>query len=70
MAKRRSVDEASKYLFAAMKQTADDDDREGFELVLQLWEPPLTGEAKRDALLAWDAKRREIERRRDQRGAS
>jgi hypothetical protein len=66
MAKRPSVEKAGKLLIAAMRETAEAGDKEGFELVLRAWE--LDGPAIDAALLAWDEKRGEI--RRAQRGSS
>lgn len=60
MAKRPSVEKAGKTLIAAMRETAEAGDREGFELILRAWD--LDDEATGAALLAWDEKRREIQR--------
>jgi hypothetical protein len=60
MAKRPSVEKAGKLLIAAMRETAEAGDKEGFELVLRAWE--LDGPAIDAALLAWDEKRGEIRR--------
>lgn len=38
MAKRPSVEKAGKLLIAAMRETAEAGDKEGFELVLRAWD--------------------------------
>jgi hypothetical protein len=58
--KRPSVEKAGKVLFAAMRETAEAGDRDGFVLVLRAWD--LDEKATNAALQAWDEKRREIQR--------
>ena len=66
MAKRPSVEKAGKVLIAAMRETAEADDREGFALVLRAWD--LDEAATETALRAWDEKRLDL--RRGRRGFS
>lgn len=66
MAKRPSVEKAGKVLIAAMRETAEADDRETFKLVLRAWD--LDEAATETALHAWDEKRLEL--RRGRRGFS
>lgn len=62
MAKRPSVVKLGRVLIMAMHETAEANDRDGFELVLQAWD--LDDLATGAALQAWEEKRREIVRGR------
>lgn len=62
MAKRPSVEKAGRVLIAAMRETAETGDRDGFVLVLRAWN--LDEGATNAALQAWDEKHREFQRRR------